>query len=537
MATLTDSEKIELKNDIKKEVINELKASSTSEQELEEVQSLDNIDSLPAARGNEMVKVPLKLLGKEATDAAKEVEKAMKDLQTIKTDAQAVADMKESLTQLKTQAETAVLDALQVTQNFQSTSLAALRGATVRFAGFDDEQRTIEKESATPIDAVGVFFNTVSKCFLLKKNAGDNFKYYEAWQMSEGNFEAHIMYQTVRGTVLTNKIFVCRIKNKDKFYTFSQADGLIEFGGDNTGNTINLSMIAPLPAGQYYTLETAIKAVPFENRGLLRCITFPTEKGAETKQFLASSIDSWESVASWSDFGSGGKIKSVLLNGHKLEPSDDGAVSINIDTIEIDSSLNKESTNPVQNKVIAETIEGMKNPTFNADVDTDNEGSTVTLTTESGHQVAQFKVQGSGGGISTTAKIILTANVDNSKVKEGGHSTLSWVYNHINADGAEDGVAGDITLTIKRGSVTLHEETLTGVNPSTVSHTVVLDAWLKEAGTVGVYISATTNVDGIAQKKIFLCTDQCSFYRPCPHQCKQYHQRNSLGWLHRCKHY
>ena len=145
----------------------------------------------------------------------------------------------------------------------------------------------------------------------------------------------------------------------------------------------------------------------------------------------------------------------------------------------------------------------MKNPTFNADVDTDDEGSTVTLTTESGHQVAQFKVQGGGGGTSTTSKIVLTANVDNSKVKEGGHSTLNWVYNHVNADGAEDGVVGDVTLTIKRGSVTLHEETLTGVNPSTVPHTVVLDAWLKEAGTVGAYISATANADGSAQKKSF----------------------------------
>lgn len=503
MATLTDSEKMELKNDIKKDVLSELKAGSTSEQELEEVQSLDNIDSLPAARGNEMVKVPLKLLGKEATDAAKEVEKAMKELETIKTDAKAVADMKDSLTQLKTQAETAVQDARQVTQNFQSTSLAALRGATVRFAGFDTERRTVEQASATPTDAVGVFFNTVAKCFLLKKNAGDNFKYYRSWQVSEGKFEAHTMYQTDTSAVLTDKIFVCKVKGKDKFYTFSQSDGLVEFGGNNTGNTINMAMIAPLPVGQYYTLETAIKAVPSEYRGLLRCITFPTEKGAETKQFLGTSIDSWESAASWGDFGSGGKIKSVLLNGQKLTPSEDGAVSINIDTIEVDSSLNKESTNPVQNKVIAEAIEGMKNPTFNADVDTDDEGSTVTLTTESGHQVAQFKVQGGGGGTSTTSKIVLTANVDNSKVKEGGHSTLSWVYNHVNADGAEDGVVGDVILTIKRGSVTLHEETLTGVNPSAVAHTVVLDAWLKEAGTVGAYISATANADGSAQKKSF----------------------------------
>ena len=46
---MTDPEKQELKNDIKKDVLSELKAGSTSVQELEEVQTLDNVESLPVA--------------------------------------------------------------------------------------------------------------------------------------------------------------------------------------------------------------------------------------------------------------------------------------------------------------------------------------------------------------------------------------------------------------------------------------------------------------------------------------------------------
>lgn len=63
---LTDAEKTELKNDI----LNAIKAESQGVDELEEVTSLDNIKSLPALRGTELVSAPLTLLGKPATDAA-----------------------------------------------------------------------------------------------------------------------------------------------------------------------------------------------------------------------------------------------------------------------------------------------------------------------------------------------------------------------------------------------------------------------------------------------------------------------------------
>lgn len=47
---MTEQEKQELKNELRKDIVNELKAGSTSVQELEEVQALDNVESLPAGK-------------------------------------------------------------------------------------------------------------------------------------------------------------------------------------------------------------------------------------------------------------------------------------------------------------------------------------------------------------------------------------------------------------------------------------------------------------------------------------------------------
>ena len=58
---LTESEKTELKNDI----LNAIKAESQSVDELVEVSSLDNIKSLPALRGSELVSAPLTLLQRQ----------------------------------------------------------------------------------------------------------------------------------------------------------------------------------------------------------------------------------------------------------------------------------------------------------------------------------------------------------------------------------------------------------------------------------------------------------------------------------------
>lgn len=63
---MTDSEKQELKQ----EIITQIKSESQDVTELEEVQSLNGVNSLPAMRGAEMVIAPISLLGAPATAAA-----------------------------------------------------------------------------------------------------------------------------------------------------------------------------------------------------------------------------------------------------------------------------------------------------------------------------------------------------------------------------------------------------------------------------------------------------------------------------------
>ena len=116
------------------------------------------------------------------------------------------------------------------------------------------------------------------------------------------------------------------------------------------GNTYNVTEKKPLKDGEYYTLATAIKAVDAKERKRGRCVSYETEPGKwETKQFTGTTTESWEETASWSDFGGGGKVKSVTLNGVENEADDAGNISLTVDVPEVDASLDEESTNAIQN--------------------------------------------------------------------------------------------------------------------------------------------------------------------------------------------
>lgn len=62
---LTETEKNELKQDI----LNQIKSESQSCDELETVSTLDGVTSLPALRGTDVVSAPIALLRKPAEDA------------------------------------------------------------------------------------------------------------------------------------------------------------------------------------------------------------------------------------------------------------------------------------------------------------------------------------------------------------------------------------------------------------------------------------------------------------------------------------
>lgn len=127
------------------------------------------------------------------------------------------------------------------------------------------------------------------------------------------------------------------------------------------GNTYNVTEKKPLKDGEYYTLATAIKAVDAKERKRGRCVSYETEPGKwETKQFTGTTTESWEETASWSDFGGGGKVKSVTLNGVKNEADDAGNISLTVDVPEVDTSLDEESTNAIQNGVVATKLKELE---------------------------------------------------------------------------------------------------------------------------------------------------------------------------------
>lgn len=151
---LTDAEKTELKNDI----LNAIKAESQGVNELTEVTSLDNIKSLPALRGTELVSAPVSLLGKPAEDAAATANAAAtkaNNAATTATDAASSANAAATTASEKAgvavaAAETAneAAEAAQaVVSEYESTALSALHGATARFEAIV-EIGTVKQQSS-----------------------------------------------------------------------------------------------------------------------------------------------------------------------------------------------------------------------------------------------------------------------------------------------------------------------------------------------------------------------------------------------------
>lgn len=81
------------------QVLNAIKAESQGVQELEEVTSLNGVNSLPAVKGNELVSVPVSLLQKPATDAAAKAEAAAQKAETAAGNAEAAKEGEQTLLQ------------------------------------------------------------------------------------------------------------------------------------------------------------------------------------------------------------------------------------------------------------------------------------------------------------------------------------------------------------------------------------------------------------------------------------------------------
>lgn len=487
---LTEEEKKELVQ----AVVNQIKTDSQSVDELEAVSTLDGVVSLPAMRGETVVSAPLKLLSKPAEDAAAvaKASAAVADASAKKADtaastaaaaAKTANDAASKATDAAQKTNAAVAKAESVESEYKDTALAARNGATARFDGLV-EGVEIRLVSYPQID--GVYYDTVNKSF-----CGKNGNIYC------NNWPGADMYMNdARTEVLKDKAYVCG----GVVYVWSdEEENLVEISGSGGGNTYNVTEQVPLESG-YYTLETAIAAVEGKARAKGRCITYETAQGKwETKQFKGTNIESWEQAASWEDFGGDGTVKSVTLNGKKLEPGEDGNVAITISDTEVDESLNASSTNPVQNAAVtaklmeieASTVLGM-----NAELSDDGSSVRLALTNKSGAEIASADIpagSGGGGGDASTTKIVLDAAVSKTIIKEGDSAMLTWTYDHQYSSGEEKGTStgqkATVSIEMKRGATVMYADTQHDVSKGT--YTLDLTKYLL-LGTTDIYVRATT---------------------------------------------
>ena len=487
---LTEEEKKELVQD----VVNQIKTDSQSVDELETVSTLDGVVSLPAMRGETVVSAPVKLLSKPAEDAAvtAKASAAVADAATkaageATTKAEAAAktatDAASKATDAAQKTDAAVAKAVQVEAEYKATALAARNGATARFDGMVEGVEIVHM-SYVQID--GVYYDTVNKAFYGKVGG----RYCNNWP------QADLYMNEGRTEVLKDKAYVCG----GVVYVWSEEEEtIVEISGSGGGNTYNVTEQVPLESG-YYTLETAIAAVEGKARAKGRCITYETAQGKwETKQFKGTNIESWEQAASWEDFGGDGTVKSVTLNGKKLEPGEDGNVAITISETEVDESLNASSTNPVQNAAVtaklmeieASTVLGM-----NAELSDDGSSVRVALTNKSGAEIASADIpagSGGGGGDASTTKIVLDAAVSKTIIKEGDSAMLTWTYDHQYSSGDEKGTStgqkATVSIEMKRGATVMYADTQHDVSKGT--YTLDLTKYLL-LGTTDIYVRATT---------------------------------------------
>lgn len=487
---LTEEEKKELVQD----VVNQIKTDSQSVDELETVSTLDGVVSLPAMRGETVVSAPVKLLSKPAEDAAvtAKASAAVADAATkaageATTKAEAAAktatDAASKATDAAQKTDAAVAKAVQVEAEYKATALAARNGATARFDGMVEG---VEIVHVSYVQIEGVYYDTVNKAFYGKVEG----RYCNNWP------QADLYMNEGRTEVLKDKAYVCG----GVVYVWSEEEEtIVEISGSGGGNTYNVTEQVPLESG-YYTLETAIAAVEGKARAKGRCITYETAQGKwETKQFKGTNIESWEQAASWEDFGGDGTVKSVTLNGKKLEPGEDGNVAITISETEVDESLNVSSTNPVQNAAVAAKLIEIEASTvlgMNAELSDDGSSVRLALTNKSGAEIASADIpagSGGGGGDASTTKIVLDAAVSKTIIKEGDSAMLTWTYDHQYSSGDEKGTStgqkATVSIEMKRGATVMYADTQHDVSKGT--YTLDLTKYLL-LGTTDIYVRAIT---------------------------------------------
>ena len=441
---MTDSEK--------QEILNAIKAESQSVDELETVTTLENVNSLPAMRGADVVKVPISLLAKPATDAATQAtnaaNKALEGAQTAINEAKNASEK-------ASDANTAAQAANQAVTDFNALKTKFEEAMGV----IPDYFKVTNNVKLDTITSPGCYYcistNPASTAnFLIVTNRGGYkgtnglSRKYRQWLFTLTGFSMR------DGSDETGSIVW---------------DEWIEAGGNGSGTGFwNVTKEIPLSSG-YYTLTTAVAAIASVNTikddaKKAMIMTFEVSQGKWIDyRFIGTDLTSFNDVSSWERYGGGDAIKNIHVtrgtSDEDLKPDSEGGVNLDIPVVEIDQTIEENSTNPVAAKAIAAKFKELGGKygaalKLNETGEGDSKAYSLSLLDESGEVLSTSdQFTGGGGGSVSTTKVALTRLTANPTVKNGDAVKLSYKYDQVDSTSGEStGNAGKAIVTITHGA-------------------------------------------------------------------------------------
>ena len=330
----------------------------------------------------------------------------------------------------------------------------ALGGATARFS------RIVESGTVNPVsvpNVTEVVYIQSAKVFAGVWSGG----FCNNWSTAD------LYMDGTRSSILKDKAYVCG----DTLYVWSdEEDDLVKASGGGSGNGFyNVTQLHPLGSG-YYTKETAVAALAdadiddADKPGMVITIEVAAGKW-EDYRFCGTDVDTFLEDSAWERYGGADAIKKIrVTRGTATEeklPDEQGEVAIDIPQVEVDQSVNENSTNPVSGKAVSAAI-NEKASTYGTALqlneigEGDDKAYSLSLLNESGEVISTSDVfTGGGGGTVATTKVQLTRITPNKTVKVGDEVKLTYKYDQTDTTtGESTGNPGRVTVTVTQGANT-----------------------------------------------------------------------------------
>ena len=226
--------------------------------------------------------------------------------------------------------------------------------------------------------------------------------------------------------------------------------------GRNTGeylNFYNVTALAPLTAGNYYTHETAILAVPSSERAKGTIVSYETASGVwYTERFVGSDVANWSVLSNWEQMPDSSDLTALhdvitAYNNHAANTSNPHSVTkeqiglLNVDnTSDLNKPISTATQNALDNKVNVsgdQTIYGVKSfdtsPTVPNPTENNDAVNKATLDLHKNDSTNPHQV--------TKAQVGL-GNADNTSDADKPVSTAQQTALNLKADKTKQVIAG-----------------------------------------------------------------------------------------------